>query len=269
MGNWTYPTAQEITGATKIKDADNKIQSAMNDLVDWANNEGDYSPNLGASFNYTTLEAMTDVLLGTKVSEDVLRWNGTKWVNVQAYDKTQVNNSLALKANIDSPTLTGTPLAPTPSVATDTTQIATTAFVRDIIPAGIISLWSGSIASIPTGWSLCDGSNGTPNLVDRFIVGAGSTYSVSVTGGSKDAIVVSHTHTGSTNTTGEHTHSIGAGDYICSVNGGSSPFLYGAYDSSTSSNGSHSHTLILDSTGSSGTDANLPPYFALAYIMKL
>ena len=63
------------------------------------------------------------------------------------------------------------------------------------IPTGAILLWSGSIGSIPAGWYLCNGSNGTPDLRDRFVVGAGSTYAVDATGGSADAIVVSHTHT--------------------------------------------------------------------------
>jgi hypothetical protein len=47
-----------------------------------------------------------------------------------------------------------------------------------IIPVGGIILWSGSIASIPTGWALCNGSNGTPNLMDKFIIGAGNSYNV-------------------------------------------------------------------------------------------
>jgi len=63
------------------------------------------------------------------------------------------------------------------------------------IPSGGIFLWSGSIGSIPAGYVLCNGSNGTPDLRDRFVIGAGSTYAVNATGGSTDAIVVSHTHT--------------------------------------------------------------------------
>ena len=51
------------------------------------------------------------------------------------------------------------------------------------IPAGAIVMWSGSIGSIPAGYYLCDGQNGTPNLKDRFVVGAGSTYAVGNTGG--------------------------------------------------------------------------------------
>jgi microcystin-dependent protein len=115
-----------------------------------------------------------------------------------------------------SPTFTGAPLAPTAAVTTDNTQIATTAFVRDIIPAGVILLWSGSVASIPTGWVLCNGANSTPDLRDRFVVGAGSSYAVNATGGANtvtlDATMIpSHTHSlsASGTTSGQsagHTH---------------------------------------------------------------
>ena len=63
------------------------------------------------------------------------------------------------------------------------------------IPSGGIILWSGSTGSVPSGWYLCDGTNGTPDLRNSFIVGAGNTYAVGATGGTADAIVVSHTHT--------------------------------------------------------------------------
>lgn len=52
------------------------------------------------------------------------------------------------------------------------------------VPNGAIIMWSGTVATIPDGFSLCDGSNGTPDLRNRFVVGAGSTYAVGATGGS-------------------------------------------------------------------------------------
>jgi hypothetical protein len=183
-----------------------------------------------------------------------------------------------------SPTFTGAPLAPTASVTTDNTQIATTAFVRDIIPAGLISLWSGSVASIPSGWLLCDGSNGTPNLRDRFVVGAGSTYAVDATGGSANAIVVSHTHTATTDSAGTHVHNLnknsgasdqffGASNYLAASAAGTNFNLAAGSTNqqntvSIASGGAHTHTLTTASAGASGTNANLPPYYALAYIMK-
>jgi hypothetical protein len=137
-----------------------------------------------------------------------------------------------------------------------------------LIPAGVIVMWSGSIVSIPSGWYLCDGNNSTPDLRNRFIVGAGSTYSVAATGGSADAIVVSHTHSASVTDPG-HTHNI---------NG----YAFGASGPATIPSGTNEYVvnrIVADSnttgisvanstTGSSGTNANLPPYYALAYIMK-
>jgi hypothetical protein len=136
------------------------------------------------------------------------------------------------------------------------------------IPSGIITMWSGSIASIPSGWYLCDGANGTPNLRDRFIVGAGSTYSVAATGGSADSIVVSHTHSAtSTVTDPGHYHSSPAGGNR-SATGGVNGFAFsGDYTTGTATTGITVGTSVA-STGSSGTNANLPPYYALAYIMK-
>jgi hypothetical protein len=171
--------------------------------------------------------------------------------------------------------LTGTPTAPTASASAYTTQVATTAFVHDVLPKGIIMLWSGSSASIPFGWALCNGSSSTPDLRDRFVIGAGTTYAVAATGGSKDAIVVSHLHaltTASTVSAGAHTHGFELGDNnndnlapAAASNG-----VLVAPDGVTFSAGAHTHTLTgnTDTTGESGTNANLPPYYALCYIMK-
>jgi microcystin-dependent protein len=117
---------------------------------------------------------------------------------------TAIASAISSKADINSPSFTGTPTAPTASALTNTTQIATTAYVRTeittLIPTGVITLWSGSIVSIPSGWLLCNGSSGTPDLRDRFVVGAGTTYAVGATGGSAsvtlDATMIpAHTHT--------------------------------------------------------------------------
>jgi hypothetical protein len=139
------------------------------------------------------------------------------------------------------------------------------------IPTGMISLWYGSIGSVPSGWYLCDGANGTPDLRNKFVVGAGSTYSVAATGGSTDAIVVSHTHTAtstSTVTDPGHLHS-----NVFSFSAGGT---FGVSNNNSSSGNTNSATTGITvatsttnaSTGTSGTNANLPPYYALAYIMK-
>jgi hypothetical protein len=130
------------------------------------------------------------------------------------------------------------------------------------VPSGGIIMWSGSIASIPSGWVLCDGTNSTPNLRDRFVIGAGSTYSVAATGGSADAVVVSHTHTV---TDPGHTHSFASGGYGLKNGGGD--VLSGGDKGSVGLN-SNTTGISINTAGVSGTNANLPPYYALAFIMK-
>ena len=61
--------------------------------------------------------------------------------------------------------------------------IVNAAPVANPVPSGAIIMWSGSIGSIPAGYYICDGNNGTPDLRDRFVVGAGNTYAVGNTGG--------------------------------------------------------------------------------------
>jgi len=137
--------------------------------------------------------------------------------------------------------------------------------------SGMIMLWSGSTGSIPTGWVLCNGSSGTPDLRNRFVVGAGSTYAVNATGGSADATLVSHTHTGTTASAGEHNHVV---DAVDGGTAGAETKVAGlagradGIDFGTTNAGVHAHTFTTDSNGSSATNANLPPYYALAYIMK-
>jgi hypothetical protein len=132
--------------------------------------------------------------------------------------------------------------------------------------AGMIMLWSGSSATIPTGWLLCDGTNSTPDLRNRFVVGATSTYAVGATGGSADAIVVSHTHTATVTDPG-HLHTY---NYPSSIGlaGGGNNLSAGSGSSTNTSTASTGITVSNSTTGSSGTNANLPPYYALCYIMK-
>jgi hypothetical protein len=136
---------------------------------------------------------------------------------------------------------------------------------------GMIMMWSGSIASIPSGWVLCNGSSGTPDLRDRFVVGAGSTYAVGATGGSADAIVVSHTHSGTTgamNSNATHSHTY-LGVSNPSGSGVGERMSVAVTRTTDAANIDHTHNFTTSSAGSSGTNANLPPYYALAYIMKL
>ena len=113
---------------------------------------------------------------------------------------------------------------------------------------GMIIAWSGSVANIPSGFVLCDGNNNTPDLRDRFIIGAGNNYAVDATGGSKDAVLVSHFHT--------TLNFVARSNYA-------EPRNFGV-----GTDGNCNSTGDTDTKGESGTDKNLPPYHALCFIMK-
>jgi len=145
-----------------------------------------------------------------------------------------------------------------------------------LVPVGAIMMWAGTVLSIPSGWALCDGTRGTPDLRDRFIIGAGTTigntYAVGNTGGSADAIVVSHSHQvfdlGHKHSTwGEAYTDPPFGYSSTQTNMGSrgqSDYDNFLYNSSTST-----ADISLSTEGVSGINKNLPPYYALAFIMKL
>jgi len=128
------------------------------------------------------------------------------------------------------------------------------------IPTGLIAMWSGATNAIPSGWELCDGNNGTPDLRNKFIVGANTstgdtTYpgvSVGSTGGQADAIVPDHTHP----TTFDNKKYFPGGGSTSIGYGGAGGYPADVFSMSNPSN------------GESVTNKNLPPYYALAYIMK-
>ena len=177
--------------------------------------------------------------------------------------------------------------------------LATSTAATSPFSSGMILIWSGSIgqiSSIAGGWVLCDGSNGTPDLRDRFVIGAGNAYSVAQTGGSADAVVVTHQHTvsgsatGTTNSTSltgslnataqsNTTGTVSASGIVTATNIVNS-YVSGSGGGTANSradyaiNATHTHTFTgsFNTTsayaGVSGANANLPPYYALCYIMK-
>lgn len=186
------------------------------------------------------------------------------------------------------------------------TSIDTGAGTGGSIPSGGIIMWSGSIASIPAGWVICDGTNSTPDLRNRFVVGAGDVYAVAGTGGSDTVTLTtaelpvhnhpgsgssgsagSHSHpaSGSTGPAGSHSHPYtatnsqnapkdGAGNSVNQGTFGATTGSAGAHTHpvsvSVSSAGSHSHpvSVSVGNAGSGSAHENRPPYYALAYIMK-
>jgi hypothetical protein len=156
------------------------------------------------------------------------------------------------------------------SNGTTWTSSAPSAFV-----AGMIIMWSGTIATIPSGWALCDGASGTPDLRNRFVIassidsGGQSVTTVTggntKTGGTKDAVVVSHSHTATVTDPG-HTHTYRG---VQAPSGGGTPPRESVATTRTTDLAFTGISVAIGTQGVSGTDQNLPPYFALAYIMKL
>ncbi len=128
------------------------------------------------------------------------------------------------------------------------------------IPRGVIMLWYGQINDVPDGWALCDGGNGTPNLKDRFVVGAGASYGVGDKGGA-DTVQLSVAQMPS------HNHNNGDYGYLLSRR---SDGHYTSKDTDTTvGEPDLIHSAYISSTGGNQAHENRPPYYALAYIMKL
>ena len=110
------------------------------------------------------------------------------------------------------------------------------------VPSGAILIWSGAANALPSGYVLCDGSNSTPNLRDRFVVGAGTSYSVGDTGGSENLTLSTSHLPGHTHSTGNHSHSVNS--HAHSI--GSHSHNVGSHSHSTPNHShsvnSHSHT---------------------------
>jgi len=210
---------------------------------------------------------------------------------------TEFNNiavAVTTKADLLSPVFTGTPTAPTAATGTSTTQLATTAFATAAISpfTGAMLMWP--TATAPSGFLLCNGqtvSRSTyaalfailgvvfgsgdgsttftlPDYRDRMPVGAGTAYAAASVGGSKDSVVVSHTHTATVSAVGDHNHGI----LSSGESGNVGDFIAGAAFTNRTINttgaGAHTHTVTNASAGVSGTNANLPPYLGVYFIIK-
>ena len=192
--------------------------------------------------------------------------NGTNWIDANT---TSVANSINVGTNLNSTnadqfvTFVGSSSGNNPiRVDTDlkynpsTNRLTAGSFAGDgsaltgveSFVTGMIIAWYGNTGNIPSGFVLCDGNNNTPDLRDRFIVGAGSAYSPGDTGGSKDAVLVSHFHTTE--------NFVGRSNYA-------EPRNFGV-----GTDGNLNSTGNTDTRGEDGTNKNLPPYHALCYIMK-
>lgn len=161
-------------------------------------------------------------------------------------------------------------------------ELLINSILQQLLPVGIICRWYGSVASIPSGWSLCNGSGGTPDLRNRFVIGAGGSYAPHATGGAATATSTaagSHNHGGSTGshvlTVGEMPrHKHGLGNDVVKDRGsggtitGSGVYADGAAETDEQGNDeAHSHTIPTQADHTHDV-ATMPPYYALCYIMR-
>jgi len=182
-----------------------------------------------------------------------------------------IATAITSKADTASPTFTGTPSAPTAASGTSSTQLATTAFVQAALAAAypVGSIYTNATVSTNPATLLGFGTWSAFGAGRVAIGDDGSSFLAGATGGSADAIVVSHTHTATTTSTDSgHTHTYNqptsklpqsGSDTQCYVSAGSTNTGTG-YANITSS-------TTVNSTGSSGTNANLQPY-VVVYMWK-
>ena len=182
--------------------------------------------------------------------------------------------AVATKADLVSPTFTGTPLAPTAATATNTTQLATTAFVQAVVqllhPVG--SIYTAIVATNPN--TLFGFGTWTAFGAGKMLISLDSTNALFNTaeeiGGFADSTLPTHTHTGTTDGTSPEA----AGRLDGVVLGAGNPSTYPIPTSTTTGSpvpwqplGSHTHTFTTGSAGSSGTNTNYPPFIAV-YMWK-
>lgn len=143
-------------------------------------------------------------------------------------------------------------------------------------PEGAIMMWSGAAHEVPEGWYICDGQNGTPDLRDRFVVGAGDTYQVGETGGEDEVTLTeeemaAHAHGAEdTNAVGDHDHEFER------QNTGSLTYPLAGHPLTTTasiqwlntSEDEHSHPVNLDAVGGGDPHENRPPYYAILFIQR-
>ena len=255
------------------------------------------------NINVTGVTATPVVLSAAQYRNLIIKFSGTLTANVTYQLPSGIGGKWVLKNSATGAfTITlaslggGTSFVATPGFANAVSDGVNTAGNFDSIAAGIITMWSGAIGAIPSGWFLCDGTNGTPDLRDRFIVGAGSAYAVNATGGAATVTLTqaetpAHTHSYGTSAVannGLHTHAVYDPTHrhtylnFDTFNGATPYSGVGPPVETTtattasytniylSANGAHAHNYSGSTTsiGSSGSHENRPPYFALCYIRK-
>lgn len=123
------------------------------------------------------------------------------------------------------------------------------------VPVGSVIMWGKSVEEIPEGWHVCNGEAGTPDLRGRFIIGSNDKYEVGAIGGEEEHVLT-------TKEMPAHNHSISS--YVNNAGSTSSRVVL----TTTTPSGTKATTYTAN-TGESAAHNNMPPYYALVYIMKI
>lgn len=252
ISNSTAPNGITLSGGATVAIPAGKTVSVWTD-----------GTNVAQQSNYLTSPTFVTPVLGTPTSGTLTNCTGLPLTTGITGTLAVANGGTGVTTSTGtgnvvlsaSPTLTGTPVAPTASAGTSTTQIATTAFMATMYPIGCI--YTSTVSTNPG--TLFGFGTWVAFGAGRVLIGDGGGFTAGSTGGSADAIVVSHTHTA---TDSGHTHtyagSVTQSTFLYSGGGGTSTI--GVPQKAGSATDSGTANITVASSGSSGTNANLQPY---------
>ena len=269
-------------GVFRVDNTVTSVSAGTIGLTDDATNYVEVDPSDGLVKKNTTAFTTARIPLRQIVTASGSQSTSTDkraWFSNPATATTSVVGIVELAT--DAETIAGT--------ATD--KVCTPSNIEAALPSGVIVMWSGAISAIPTGWVICDGNNGTPNLTDRFVIHAdadsGGTNDVGDTGGSNtiaEAQLPSHTHSDGTLSAESDSHNHGVGT-LATDDPGDHTHTYSSRDGGgygypegtagpgsykdTSSSGAHTHTISGSSASTGSGNDYKPKYYALAYIQKV
>jgi microcystin-dependent protein len=288
----TVTTDAFVIGITTVASVTNTTDPSNGALVVLGGVGIDKSVNIGENLTVLGTAGISSIKIGIASASTIDTFSENLYLN-SAGGNTIVNDNLHVSGNIR--------VAGVSTFVSNVSAGASITSVGDIvagssavfkgygtIPINGIIMWSGSVETIPSGWALCDGTSGTPDLRERFIVGAGGDnpavagtvgYTPGTQGGLNEVILTSsqipaHTHTA----TGITTTTVSPASVLTSLTTTSSSFSTGVFgstaitgitqNSSSTSATSTTTITVANNTGGGGSHENRPPYYALAFIMR-
>lgn len=265
----SFPTnpADETAARKQFQDVFDQIKDDVNVLEGELEATG-AAAKIGCTGTYPTLQDFITAVLAA--GSGTLPPNDSVTLDMQ--------NSLVKTGLLASLTTT----AKTSLVAAINELVSSIAGSTHTIPTGLIAQWHGLISAIPSGWSLCDGTNGTPDLRSKFIMGAQDQAGMNASGGSNTTTLTTtqlpaHTHTASSGTeSATHTHNTPSiydsasdlGVYNSLLQKQSIRLTASALTAFSAPSATHTHAVTVNSAGTGAAYDSRPAYYSLAFIMK-